>query len=176
MTVDLAKLIERLERLAKIARRALVTNKTLSVWSADPETLELAAEALSRLSGERDELRAERDAAEEKAVQWKYMSDRRADVLQQAIDQMNANLARAETAERQRDEAIERTAKDTGLLDFIEKHPSLEISCSWEDDDGPWEVHRVTGGRNDREWTKIGQGPTLREAIASAIRALKPGT
>jgi len=88
--VDVKDLIERLERLAKIARRALVTNKTLSVWSADPETLELAAEALSRLSVERDELKAkERES------------------FQNFVD---ANEARIE-AERQRDEAIERAAK-----------------------------------------------------------------
>ncbi len=111
MTVDLAKLIERLERLARIARRALETNKTLSVWSADPETLEQAAEALSHLSVERDAA-AKRIAELEAECAGTLASF--AEVQAEAdtyCKWWREQRTRAETAERQRDEAIERTAK-----------------------------------------------------------------
>lgn len=58
---------------------------------------------------------------------------------------------------------------DTARLDWLEANTGMETSCTW-DEDAPWVVHRVTGGRNDREWTKMGRGETLREAIDAAIR------
>jgi hypothetical protein len=36
-------------------------------------------------------------------------------------------------------------------------------------DEELWQVHRVSGGRNDREWTLIGQGETPRAAIDAAV-------
>lgn len=55
------------------------------------------------------------------------------------------------------------------------KHRNLELSYRYadEDDDGAWLVHRVNGGRNDREWAQIGSGETPPEAINQALAALQ---
>jgi hypothetical protein len=55
----------------------------------------------------------------------------------------------------------------------MERHPQVEISyAAFCDDDHPWKAHRVSGGKNDREWDEIGEGETLREAIDCARAAL----
>jgi hypothetical protein len=59
---------------------------------------------------------------------------------------------------------------DTQMLDWLTKNYS-EICHSWDpEEDSPWEVHKVTGGRNDREWRRVARGRTLRAAIASAMK------
>lgn len=63
---------------------------------------------------------------------------------------------------------------DKALLDWLEKHPQCELSYSGWDDDPEWQVHKVTGGRDDREWRQVGQGETVREAIRSAMQAMTP--
>lgn len=45
-------LVSRLKRLARIARRALETNKCMSIWCADPDTLDAAAIALTEARAE----------------------------------------------------------------------------------------------------------------------------
>jgi hypothetical protein len=64
---------------------------------------------------------------------------------------------------------------DASCLDFFEKNQDMELSCTWDDTDKPWQVHSVTGGRNDREWKLVGDGATPREAIAAAIRSQEAG-
>ena len=64
---------------------------------------------------------------------------------------------------------------DTARLNFLESN-YLEVSA-----DGGWEeeptyrVHRVTGNRNDRQWNRIGEGETLREAIDTALASVQGG-
>lgn len=52
--------------------------------------------------------------------------------------------------------------------------PGWELSMNSDPECMPdelWQVHRVSGGRNDREWTLIGEGANPRAAIDSAIAA-----
>lgn len=65
--------------------------------------------------------------------------------------------------------------RDTQRLDFFEANPGMELSCSYDEADGPWQVYRANGGRNDREWTKISQGATARDAIDAALKSQTPG-
>lgn len=55
------------------------------------------------------------------------------------------------------------------------QHTNLELSYRHgeEGDDGSWQVHRVNGGVNDREWTLIGSGATPSDAIRQALATLK---
>lgn len=57
-------------------------------------------------------------------------------------------------------------------LTWLAQNQNCELSYDYgdADDDGKgWCVHRVNGGRNDREWTLIGRGATPEAAILSAI-------
>lgn len=67
--------------------------------------------------------------------------------------------------------ALQRTSQptDAALLDWLEQHPQCEVSHGGWDDPPLWRVHRVAGGRNDREWTLLGEGETAREAILAAM-------
>jgi hypothetical protein len=61
---------------------------------------------------------------------------------------------------------------DRARLDWIEAHTEVEISCgSLGDEEISWSVHSVHGGYNDREWTLLGNGGSVRHALDSAIRA-----
>lgn len=67
---------------------------------------------------------------------------------------------------------------DAERLDAFVANPGWELSKTNDPDaeaDELWQVHRVSGGRNDREWTLIGAGPTPRAAIDASIRASKGG-
>jgi len=57
---------------------------------------------------------------------------------------------------------------DAELLDWLDRHPQCELSHEGRDDDPQWRVYRVTGGRNDRQWSLIGEGETVRAAIQAA--------
>lgn len=61
------------------------------------------------------------------------------------------------------------------LLEEFGQHKNLELSYRYgeEGEDGAWQVHRVNGGRNDREWTLIGGGDTPSQAIDLALAAIK---
>ena len=60
---------------------------------------------------------------------------------------------------------------DTARIDFQQNNLAYEFTA--EDDDGDliWIAYKVTGSRNDREWHKVAEGPTLRQAIDAAIKA-----
>ena len=60
---------------------------------------------------------------------------------------------------------------DTQMLDWLTKNYNCEVSHSWETEEArPWEVHKATGSRNDREWRLVARGSTPREAIAAAMK------
>jgi hypothetical protein len=62
-------------------------------------------------------------------------------------------------------------------LALLDANRNCELShgCDHYDDDPEWRVHRVNGGRNDREWTLIGRGPTPADAIIAALRPTDTG-
>ena len=63
---------------------------------------------------------------------------------------------------------------DAWLLEQFKHHPNWELSTSNDpecDQNLFWLVHEVKGGRNDREWSLIGEGATPRHAIIAALRA-----
>lgn len=64
---------------------------------------------------------------------------------------------------------------DTQLLDWLEQETSMQV---WFDvfGDQLWEIHRVTGNRNDREWTLVGEGLTVRAALTAAMQNPKSRT
>lgn len=53
------------------------------------------------------------------------------------------------------------------LLEWLNKHPDLELSNDGFDSD-QWQVYRVNGGRSDRIWTLMGEGSTAQEALQAA--------
>lgn len=63
---------------------------------------------------------------------------------------------------------------DAALLDWLGRHPQCELSYNGWDEDPEWQVHKVTGNRNDREWRRVGRGETVREAIRSAMQNMTP--
>ena len=70
-------------------------------------------------------------------------------------------------------EASEAEASDSALIEM------LELGCWQLDFDGDERtVDRIHGGVNDRQWTEVGRGHTLREAlvIASIPAALRAAT
>jgi hypothetical protein len=62
--------------------------------------------------------------------------------------------------------------KDAERLDWWQCNPAVEVSAVPYDEDGMWEAHLVTGGRNDREWRKLATGETPRSTIDTAMIAL----
>jgi hypothetical protein len=70
---------------------------------------------------------------------------------------------------------VEAAREDAMLLDALAQ-PGFELSRSDDPEVDPeleWNVHCVSGGRNDREWTLIAEGWSPREAIRRAMK-LKP--
>jgi hypothetical protein len=64
---------------------------------------------------------------------------------------------------------VEALRADRDRLDALEAHSGWEASFQEGGDcECAWQVHCVSGGRNDREWKLIGQGETLRAAIDTA--------
>jgi hypothetical protein len=66
---------------------------------------------------------------------------------------------------------------DEEVVGWFSKQTNLEIShegAVYGDDDieDAWVVHRVSGSINDREWTRIAQGESLKEAMENAYREL----
>jgi hypothetical protein len=56
-------------------------------------------------------------------------------------------------------------------LTWLAEHKNHELSFSGWDGDPAWQVHSVTGGRNDREWTLRATGGTPDEALRKAMAA-----
>jgi len=64
------------------------------------------------------------------------------------------------------------THSDTAMLDFLDR-PGIELSIDLDPEpkgDAHIVVHRMSGGRNDREWTELGRGKNVREAISAALK------
>lgn len=60
---------------------------------------------------------------------------------------------------------------DAEMLDAFEAQINWELSFSWEaEENEPWQIHAVTGGRSDREWRLVSKGKTAREAIRAAMK------
>lgn len=59
-------------------------------------------------------------------------------------------------------------------LAWLAKNPSHEVAYAGWDDDPQWEVHRVVGNRNDREWHLKGTGATPLAAILDAMKGRQP--
>lgn len=61
-----------------------------------------------------------------------------------------------------------------GAIGWLESNTQCELSHrhDFAEDDPVWQVHAVNGGLNDREWTLIGEGETIVEAIDAARQAL----
>lgn len=56
-------------------------------------------------------------------------------------------------------------------LDWLARNTACELVYHYgEEGDEPdeWRVYRVTGNRNDREWSVIGRGKTPLQALLSA--------
>lgn len=66
---------------------------------------------------------------------------------------------------------VARLRADKHLLDKLNSDVNLELSWGSDDVDEEcfWRVHRCTGNRSDREWTKISDGPSVREALINAL-------
>ncbi len=74
-------LVSRLKRLARIARRALETNKCMSIWCADPDTLEAAATALTEARAEIERQAGAIRLLDERCAQY----ERRAEQAERAL-------------------------------------------------------------------------------------------
>lgn len=59
---------------------------------------------------------------------------------------------------------------DTARMDLLSR-PGIETGMD-DDEDEPFVVYRVSGGRNDREWSAIGRGATMRDAADAAAKKL----
>ncbi|GFE73496.1 hypothetical protein [Novosphingobium sp. TCA1] len=68
--------------------------------------------------------------------------------------------------------AILAMAENADAWDWLSQHCQLELSFAGWDDENAWQVHAVHGGRNDREWTLVGEGETALAAVIAARRAL----
>lgn len=82
------------------------------------------------------------------------------DALQAAIKQQLSDMG------RQADDL----RANADRLDWMQSHMNYEFSTKNDDGDLIFEVHKVTGYPNDREWHKVAEGITLREAL-DAVRA-----
>jgi hypothetical protein len=92
------------------------------------------------------------------------LKDARAEAQQKGLE-----LYRALKGWRPSSMRHEKNVLDASLLNWLDKHPECELSYSGWDEEPQWEVHRVIGNRNDREWKLIGSGETVRLAIVDAM-------
>ena len=80
-------------------------------------------------------------------------------------------------------EATDKAATEQ-MYDWLNSMPKgWELSCENEDKDDissdlVWVVYAVHGGRNDKEWDKLGRGDTPSNAISAAFlaAAIRKGT
>ena len=63
--------------------------------------------------------------------------------------------------------------KDAARLDFIESNLLETDSAGDWNEEPTFGVHRISGGRNDRNWHCLGRGETLRAAIDAAMQSPK---
>lgn len=117
--------------------------------------------------GLREELQRRRDAAEVRGLPERL----RGHVLRLANTPMK--LALKEWGPISRDILRAADGLSADPLAWLAQHQNCELSHHYgEEGDEPdeWRVHRVNGGRNDREWTLIGRGATPADALAEAMR------
>lgn len=64
-----------------------------------------------------------------------------------------------------------------GAWTWLAGRMNLVLDCDWpdEEDNGVWQVHRVSGSVNDREWELVGSGATPLEAVEAARLSLSGG-
>lgn len=88
---------------------------------------------------------------------------------------MDAAQAEAQEVNRLNVE-IAALRRDAKRLDLLDKATNLDISYAYGDEnEGEWRIHKVHGSVNDREWTLVGKGPTVRNALDKAIaQAVQP--
>jgi hypothetical protein len=117
-------------------------------WERLPDEAVVLAELLAQASTERDT--------------WRKTAER-------MVEEPNAladALARASTAEAERDAS-------KAVWDWLAERTGLELSWYAEPEEDPeWQVHRVTGGVNDREWELVGTGATPLLAFEDARTTL----
>lgn len=63
------------------------------------------------------------------------------------------------------------------LWAWLGERRNLELSFAYDEErireeDGEWQVHRVSGGRSDLEWELVGAGATPLDAVQAAFEAL----
>ena len=81
--------------------------------------------------------------------------------MQKSLDDMRAAMKAA----------VEELAKDDSKrLDFLESNQLETDSAGDWNEEPTFGVHRVSGGRNDRNWHCLGRGETLRAAIDAAMQ------
>ena len=81
--------------------------------------------------------------------------------MQKSLDDMRSAMKAA---------VEELAADDSKRLDFMERNQLETDSGGAWNEDPTFGVHRVSGGRNDRQWHCLGRGETLREAIDEAMK------
>jgi len=134
--------------------------------STDRELLQMALDALYYLQP----VQETRDAIREALARPEQGSDYydRNDAYEPTIAKTPLPAMRPLPAEREPVAAHSQDALDAARLNAFT--PGWELSHCWDgDDDVYWAVHRVSGGRNDREWTLVGRGATVRAAIDAAL-------
>lgn len=70
---------------------------------------------------------------------------------------------------------LQEAEKDAVRLDFLESNQLETDSAGDWNEEPTFGVHRVSGGRNDRNWHCLGRGETLRAAIDAAMQSPKNG-
>lgn len=65
-----------------------------------------------------------------------------------------------------------------GAWEWLSEQNNLSLDYDWPDeaDEGVWQVHRISGSLNDREWEEIATGATALEAVLAAQSALSKDT
>jgi hypothetical protein len=62
------------------------------------------------------------------------------------------------------------TAAEAALAWLAKRRNHELIHAGYDAQDGDeWRVYKITGGRNDRKWTKVGSGPTALAALQDAM-------
>lgn len=123
-------------------------------WDEAASALEAAEAKIAALTAELDSARAD--------FAW-MVKDRNAWMAAKIAEHDRVTALTAENATLR---------EDSARLDWLESNRNAELAHEgWEED--VWQVHTVNGGRNDREWTLLAEGDTVREAIDAARAALR---
>jgi|GEM_PF-5688816 hypothetical protein len=83
------------------------------------------------------------------------------DLIRAVLGQKKGHVEAADAMEQQR--------KDAEHYRWLKANRDVEYGVRYEEEGLEFEVFRVTGPVNDREWEKLGTGPSLDEAIDAAM-------